>query len=574
MSTTPKVLLITEKHNVTVKADSNGEYVLEGVFAEFGVKNNNNRIYEEAEYLPHLKYLKEQITKNNLVGELDHPEKFEVSLSKVSHIIEDLSFDKDSRQIRGKIRILDTDAGRNAKKLIDGGVQLSISSRAAGIVESNNRVKLRRIFTYDLVANPGFANAQLNRVNEAMDFSSENTDLYDFTTNCSPALLESLLSGEGYIAKDSSDNMNEQYLKTEDFDKYSSHVSENFSGITKEISELKESLKAGGITEEKFDKLVKFVEHIAEETEKREAEAVKLQEQLENSINFSNYLAEKLKTSILYTEYSVTEGYQKLEEYAAYLGKELKESILFTEQVAESADAAEKNMRKYANYLSEQVTKAILFGDAVAEELKESQTKIQGLEEYNQLLSEGKITLKGGEQSATRVERQVKLNESIQSLLLTIENQKNAVTEANKYPFATVLSDEKKGVFESLEETKKQKVAQKLSAVSAELISEGLVLETIDAVVNESSQPLWISLMPENVSKVWESLDEKTKQAYERQAVYYNLTTPAQVKNFWETRNLQPIKMIEESQKEQTPSVDTGLGYSKDYIEAIRKSKI
>jgi hypothetical protein len=42
-----KVLLITEKHNIDLKSKANGEYILEGIFAQFGVKNNNNRIYEE-----------------------------------------------------------------------------------------------------------------------------------------------------------------------------------------------------------------------------------------------------------------------------------------------------------------------------------------------------------------------------------------------------------------------------------------------------------------------------------------------------------------------------------------------
>ena len=67
------------------------DYVLEGIAAVFGKENNNNRIYEENEYLPHLDYLKDKIAQKRLVGELDHPEKFDVSLKNISHIIEDLA---------------------------------------------------------------------------------------------------------------------------------------------------------------------------------------------------------------------------------------------------------------------------------------------------------------------------------------------------------------------------------------------------------------------------------------------------------------------------------------------------
>ena len=41
----------------------NNDYILEGVCAVFGAKNNNNRVYEKDEYLPHLQYLQDKIEK-------------------------------------------------------------------------------------------------------------------------------------------------------------------------------------------------------------------------------------------------------------------------------------------------------------------------------------------------------------------------------------------------------------------------------------------------------------------------------------------------------------------------------
>jgi hypothetical protein len=93
------MVFILEKQNQILESSkettSEGkEYILKGVAAQFGKENNNNRIYEEGEYLPHLDYLKDKIKQKRLVGELDHPEKFDISLNNVSHVVEDLMYNK------------------------------------------------------------------------------------------------------------------------------------------------------------------------------------------------------------------------------------------------------------------------------------------------------------------------------------------------------------------------------------------------------------------------------------------------------------------------------------------------
>ena len=167
-------VFILEKQNsiLEAKRSDSDDYVLEGIAAVFGQENNNNRIYEEKEYLPHLEYLKEKISQNRLVGELDHPEKFDVSLKNISHIITHLDFDRGDRLLKIKVRLLDTPAGKIAKSLVDAGVPLSISSRAAGSVGPDKKVQIKKIFTYDLVADPGFKDAQLERVYESQGFTT------------------------------------------------------------------------------------------------------------------------------------------------------------------------------------------------------------------------------------------------------------------------------------------------------------------------------------------------------------------------------------------------------------------
>ena len=163
-------LLILERSTASLTG-AKGSYILEGIFGEIGVKNKNNRIYDEEEILPHIKELAAKAEQGVLLGELDHPQKFDISLKNVSHRITEVRYDSDKKQVIGKIEVLDTTAGKEAKALIDAGIPIHISSRAAGVVEGNGHVKIKKMFTYDLVADPGFENAQLNRVNESFGFS-------------------------------------------------------------------------------------------------------------------------------------------------------------------------------------------------------------------------------------------------------------------------------------------------------------------------------------------------------------------------------------------------------------------
>lgn len=161
------VLILERSSQNLKKLDEKGKVVLEGVFAEFGIENRNGRVYEEKEYLPHLEYLKKDMANGSLLGELDHPERFEVALGNVSHRVTELWYDQDNRQIKGRIEVLDTPKGQIARSLLESGIPLSISSRAAGTVNEDKTVQIQQIYTYDLVAKPGFESAQLETVNES-----------------------------------------------------------------------------------------------------------------------------------------------------------------------------------------------------------------------------------------------------------------------------------------------------------------------------------------------------------------------------------------------------------------------
>lgn len=180
-----KNLMVCSSSSKTLKrineSAGSGRYILQGTFAELDKLNRNKRIYPKDEYLKHLQYLRDDIKKGEpLLGELDHPDdRFEVKLKDASHRIIDLWYDAATNTVQGKIELLNTPNGLLAQSLVEMGIPLHISSRAAGTVNSDNTVSIQQIYTYDLVCKPGFASAVLHRVNESA--SNKYTDeMYKF----------------------------------------------------------------------------------------------------------------------------------------------------------------------------------------------------------------------------------------------------------------------------------------------------------------------------------------------------------------------------------------------------------
>ena len=341
-------LLILERSSNTLDFKSEGgSYVLEGIFGELDKKNRNNRIYTAEEYLPQIESLQEKIKSSKLLGELDHPQKFDISLRNVSHVIEELHYDQDSKQIRGRIRLLDTDAGKQAKALVDSGIPLHISSRAAGVVESDGKVKIKQLFTYDLVADPGFENAELARVNESYGLANDDLiQIYEIGG------VATLLETETKIENNDTNIMENKarFIAVEDFNKYSAYLAE-------EIKSLKEALAAVSTEtiEEKMKALTEYVEYVAERADKGIQYSEYVAEKLDGNIEYSNYLAEKLDQGIEYSEH-IAESVNNVKDYANYLAESYNEGVTTGE-----------NVQKYLNYLKENIESISEYADYIAE---------------------------------------------------------------------------------------------------------------------------------------------------------------------------------------------------------------
>jgi hypothetical protein len=395
-------VLILEKSSNNLKTTKDGgEYFLEGVAAVFGVENSNHRIYEENEYLPHLDYLKKKIEQNRLVGELDHPKEFDVSLKNISHVITDLNYDKNDRNVKIKVKLLDTPAGKIAKSLIDAGVPISISSRAAGNVKENKKVEIKKIFTYDLVADPGFENAQLERVYESLGSHIPSESVKDSIVSSLTNINESFglrknSNTQIYRIKDTekiskllkenvnnSKNMDNNFVTAEELNEYSLILKKEMDLLKTELKSVSKGTSSTNTTsdsalEERIQRLEKYSEYLAENLESAIEYGDYLAENLEGSISYNKYLAENLDKSISYAKYLAehVDGNISYSEYIAdnldnniayskYLAENLDKNITYSEYLAENLD---KNI-SYSEYLGENLDKNISYSEYLAENL-------------------------------------------------------------------------------------------------------------------------------------------------------------------------------------------------------------
>ena len=157
--------------------DGGKKYVIEGVFAQTNEKNRNGRIYPKPIMEKAVeKYVKDQVKTKRAVGELNHPEGPTVNLDKVSHLIDDLHFE--GNNVVGKATILPTPMGKIVEGLLDGGVQLGVSTRGMGSLEPQNGVMVVKddyvLNTVDIVQDPSAPGAFVNGIMEGVEWVWNN----------------------------------------------------------------------------------------------------------------------------------------------------------------------------------------------------------------------------------------------------------------------------------------------------------------------------------------------------------------------------------------------------------------
>jgi len=370
------------------------QILLGGVFTEFDKMNRNERIYTADKFLPHLNEMMER--KNSLgavFGEFDHPDVFDTSLSRASHVVENAWYNQAENRIDGQIRLLNTHWGKEAQAIVNDGLPLFVSSRAAGVTEGNGHVSVKKLFTYDAVADPGFGSARMSSVNESLGFDSSDNSNYRIYELTNESKFNDLIM----------DNKNNDFVTKSQLDDYSNYLNVEIEKINETITSRVEEGKTPPeqifamaetqeILKQQQEKVSKYLDYLSEKvqiafSENKELKATTekliehndhlvenlnatmkknelLEEKLNKNISYSEYIAETLDKNIDFSEY-IAEHVNKNIDFSDYLAESLEKGIDYSEYIAENLD---KNIA-YSEYIAENLDSSIEYSEYLAENL-------------------------------------------------------------------------------------------------------------------------------------------------------------------------------------------------------------
>jgi hypothetical protein len=159
---------------LTEDKDGQKQMYIEGPFLVAEKKNKNGRLYEYNTMKKEVhRYTEDYINKNRAFGELGHPDTPTINLDRVAILITGLR--EDGTQWIGKAKVLDTPMGNIAKKIIEGGGQVGVSSRGLGSLKNVNGVNVVQPDFYlataaDIVADPSAPGAFVEGIMEGKEW--------------------------------------------------------------------------------------------------------------------------------------------------------------------------------------------------------------------------------------------------------------------------------------------------------------------------------------------------------------------------------------------------------------------
>lgn len=529
------------------------QYILQGVFAKFDEVNRNSRIYTAEEYLPHLQYLRKDIAEGKpLLGELDHPEdRFEVSLQNASHRIIDLWYDENSKTVMGKIKLLDTPSGKIAKALVEDGVPLHISSRAAGSVDpQSHKVSIQQIFTFDLVCTPGFSQAVLHRVNESASTKKYSQDTMNF--------LSESIRHESLNQAPQFNMMNENVMIREMFSNVKLRPEAQNIDINNKIN-IKDMTNK--LFEDEVAKPLVASDNAAAAMG-IEQPSMTLETSTDDSID-NNQPAENPN------ENPADDKNQENSDDKLILSvkPEFNEENLiisvkpeFNGEAKEDEEPSDEDKNEEENSTE----------DDKADESAEDKEEVEKTDDntLNDKLAEEKEKL---EKSKSKV------LDKIDDLLGNIKKKNEAKeSEIAKYPFAAQLSESNFKKFSNLNYEQKDKVANYL--VEQCIVGSDAINRSWEDVLLEKTneEPIWLKNASAEYRELYENASEQEKLSLARCADYLVFESQYDIDEFWKNSNLKAkseYQKLNESLNKLVPNIDmtpkNELPYSQDFINEI-----
>ncbi|MBX6361030.1 MAG: primosomal protein [Acidobacterium ailaaui] len=153
--------------------EGSNDFVFTCLLQKADVKNKNGRIYPKSVLQKEIdNFIKNKVSINNAVGELDHSDSDQVKLSNASHIIRSIWWE--GNNVMGKVEVLDTPAGNIVKTLIRENVTIGISSRGLGSLKKDGSGNLIvdddfELITWDIVTTPSTPDAYLYVADYSVD---------------------------------------------------------------------------------------------------------------------------------------------------------------------------------------------------------------------------------------------------------------------------------------------------------------------------------------------------------------------------------------------------------------------
>ena len=485
---------------------------LSGVFGVCGVKNQNNRIYDKANYAAMVESLQKVIATEGCPGELEHPNNFNINLENVSHKIESIEMNEDGT-ITGTILLLNTPKGKIAQAIVEGGLPLYISSRGAGTITNEGRVNLTSLKTYDLVGTPGFSQAKLTlKENQTVESLNESLD----DGNIMWAIVEGEDSSDDLLDLDSDDK------KSDD------KKSDDKKSDDKNKEEEKEEKKS----EEKSDDSEKEEKKKKDNKDNKDSKVT--MEELKKSIDALADKVTTLEAQLHVAQESAQPNYNAIEmwikeEFAPSFKNEVSESV--KKYVNEEFANKVQNWicEEFANEINEWVE------NDVATELNEN-LKSYVNEEFAEHLQGWIVEEFGGQ-----VDKWV-----TEEFAGTVENW---IAEEYSTVVENWINDEYAPILENrINESVNENVAQYISENNAARLDEiDSLLETLSDDKNSAVAELVketkaadkyaniyaVKNMPAEFVPSWNMIDEARKDEIVRSSKMYDFTKEGVLESFW-----------------------------------------
>ena len=483
---------------------------LSGVFGVCGVKNQNNRIYDKANYAAMVESLQKVIATEGCPGELEHPNNFNINLENVSHKIESIEMNEDGT-ITGTILLLNTPKGKIAQAIVEGGLPLYISSRGAGTITNEGRVNLTSLKTYDLVGTPGFSQAKLTlKENQTVESLNESLD----DGNIMWAIVEGEDSSDDLLDLDSDDKKSDD-KKSDDKKK-----------------EDKEEEKEEKKSEEKSDDSEKEEKKKKDNKDNKDSKVT--MEELKKSIDALADKVTTLEAQLHVAQESAQPNYNAIEmwikeEFAPSFKNEVSESV--KKYVNEEFANKVQNWicEEFANEINEWVE------NDVATELNEN-LKNYVNEEFAEHLQGWIVEEFGGQ-----VDKWV-----TEEFAGTVENW---IAEEYSTVVENWINDEYAPILENrINESVNENVAQYISENNAARLDEiDSLLETLSDDKNSAVAELVketkaadkyaniyaVKNMPAEFVPSWNMIDEARKDEIVRSSKMYDFTKEGVLESFW-----------------------------------------